>query len=252
MQISDTPPADCGSSLRTLFPYRGGPKHAKRLRNLRLDGHTPAFPIPTARLRPRRLIARIIVAIAAFVCPMVASTALEMSARTRPAAHSETMDRLAGFIAEASARFAVPASWIRAVMQVESGRDRRATSPRGALGLMQIMPGTWVELSARHGLGLDPFNPRDNILAGAAYLKEMHDRFGSTGFLAAYNADPARYEQHLATRNPIPEKPSTTSPRLRLCSAKGRVVVPRASSGVRFPAGRLRCLLSGWAHRDGH
>ena len=61
---------------------------------------------------------------------------------------------------------------------------------------MQVMPGTWLELSVRYGLGLDPFDPNDNIPAGAAYLKEMHDRFGSTGFLAAYHAGPLRYEQH--------------------------------------------------------
>ena len=76
-------------------------------------------------------------------------------------------------------------------MQIESGGDQRATSSRGALGLMQLMPGTWVELSVRYGLGLDPFDARDNILAGTAYLKEMHDRFGSGGFLAAYHAGPS-------------------------------------------------------------
>jgi soluble lytic murein transglycosylase-like protein len=77
------------------------------------------------------------------------------------------------------------------------------------MGLMQLMPGTWVALSVRYGLGLDPFDPRDNILAGTAYLKEMHDRFGSAGFLAAYHAGPARYEQHLATGQPLP--PETTA-----------------------------------------
>jgi soluble lytic murein transglycosylase-like protein len=95
------------------------------------------------------------------------------------------------------------------VMQVESAGDEHATSSRGAMGLMQLMPGTWVELSVRYGLGLDPFDPRDNILAGTAYLKEMHDRFGSAGFLAAYHAGPARYEQHLATGQPLP--PETTA-----------------------------------------
>jgi len=74
---------------------------------------------------------------------------------------------------------------------------------------MQLLPGTWVELSVRHGLGLDPFDPRDNILAGTAYLKEMLDRFGSAGFLAAYHTGPARYEQHLATGQPLP--PETTA-----------------------------------------
>ncbi len=89
-------------------------------------------------------------------------------------------------------------------MQLESGANERAISPKGALGLMQIMPKTWLELSVRYGLGIDPFDPRDNVMAGAAYLREMHDRFGSPRFLAAYNAGPERYEQHLATGRPLP------------------------------------------------
>jgi len=116
---------------------------------------------------------------------------------------------LASLIAEDSACFSIPASWIRAVMKIESRGEQRATSPRGALGLMQLMPGTWVELSACYGLGLDPFDARDNILAGTAYLKEMHDRFGSAGFLAAYHAGPWRYQQHLVTRAPL--LPETTA-----------------------------------------
>ena len=142
---------------------------------------------------------------------MAASTAFESSVRAQTAMRSEAIDRFAEFIAEASTRFAVPASRIRAVMQVESGRNERATSPRGAVGLMQLMPGTWVELSARYGLGLDPFDPRDNIFAGAAYLKEMQKRFGSAGFLAAYHAGSSR-DEHLATGKPLPQDPSPTSP----------------------------------------
>ena len=53
-------------------------------------------------------------------------------------------------------------------------------------------------------LGLDPFDPRDNVFAGTAYLREMHERFGSAGFLAAYHAGPSRYEHHLATGQPLP------------------------------------------------
>ena len=116
----------------------------------------------------------------------------------------KSTDRLAKIIEEASDRFAVPARWIRAVIQIESGGDEHAISPRGAIGLMQLMPGTWVELSVRNGLGLDPFDPRDNVFAGTAYLREMHDRFGSPGFLAAYHAGPSRYEHHLATGQPLP------------------------------------------------
>lgn len=112
----------------------------------------------------------------------------------------------AGYIAEASRRFGIPESWIRAVMHVESGGDQHATSPRGAMGLMQLMPATWVELSVRYGLGVDPFDARDNIIAGTVYLKDMHDRFGSAGFLAAYHAGPSRYEQHLATGRPLPQE----------------------------------------------
>lgn len=112
-------------------------------------------------------------------------------------------DPYAGHIAEASERFGIPSAWIRAVMRVESAGDQRAVSPKGAMGLMQLMPETWATLRARHGLGRDPFDPRDNILAGAAYLREMHDRYGSPGFFAAYNAGPARYEAYLSGR-PLP------------------------------------------------
>jgi hypothetical protein len=113
-------------------------------------------------------------------------------------------DPVAAPVAEAAQRSGIPASWIRAVMQAESGGDVRAVSPKGAMGLMQIMPETWATLRLRYGLGTDPFDPHDNIIAGAAYLRELHDRYGSPGFLAAYNAGPARYEDHLATGQPLP------------------------------------------------
>lgn len=106
-------------------------------------------------------------------------------------------------IEEAARRFGIPAAWIRAVMRAESAGDVRALSSAGAMGLMQIMPDTWAELRVRHRLGRDPYDPRDNILAGAAYLREMYDRYRSPGFLAAYNAGPGRYEEYLAGR-PLP------------------------------------------------
>jgi soluble lytic murein transglycosylase-like protein len=101
-------------------------------------------------------------------------------------------DPYGAFIAEAAQRFGVPEAWIRAVMRVESAGDVRAISSAGAMGLMQVMPATWADLRIRHRLGSNPYDPRDNILAGAAYLREMHDRYGSPGFLAAYNAGPGR------------------------------------------------------------
>ena len=89
-------------------------------------------------------------------------------------------------------------------MRAESFGDVRAISPKGAIGLMQIMPETWAALSQRYRLGRNPYDAHDNIIAGAAYLRELHDRYGIPGFLAAYNAGPARWEDHLATGRPLP------------------------------------------------
>jgi soluble lytic murein transglycosylase-like protein len=109
-----------------------------------------------------------------------------------------------GQIAEASQRFALPESWIRAVIRAESGGDAKAVSPKGAMGLMQLMPETWAEMRAKYALGDDPFDPRANILAGAAYLKMMNDRFGYPALFAAYNAGAARYEQSVRTGKSLP------------------------------------------------
>ncbi len=121
-----------------------------------------------------------------------------------PAAADPT-DRWSPYIAEAAARFGVPEAWIRRVMRAESGGrtalgGRPIVSRAGAMGLMQLMPGTWREIRSRYGLGADPHAPRDNILAGTAYLRAMYDRFGYPGLFAAYNAGPHRYAQHLAGR----------------------------------------------------
>lgn len=125
-------------------------------------------------------------------------------AQNMPVARSQRANPIADYIAEAAQRFRVPVAWIRAVMGAESSGDVRAVSRRGAMGLMQIMPDTWSELRARYRLGPNPFDPHDNILAGAAYLREMHDRYGSPGFLAAYNAGPQRYGDYLAGVRPLP------------------------------------------------
>jgi soluble lytic murein transglycosylase-like protein len=134
---------------------------------------------------------------------LAAPGASPASAQEAPADRPSRNDPYGAFIAEAAQRFGVPEAWIRAVMRVESAGDVRAISSAGAMGLMQVMPATWAELRVRHRLGGNPYDPRDNILAGAAYLREMHDRYGSPGFLAAYNAGPGRYEEYLAGR-PLP------------------------------------------------
>lgn len=107
-------------------------------------------------------------------------------------------------MARAAAVSGLPESLIRAVMAAESGGDPRAVSRAGAMGLMQLMPSTWRMLRARLALGEDPFNIGDNVLAGAVYLRELRDRFGAPGFLAAYNAGPGRYAEHLGGGRPLP------------------------------------------------
>lgn len=120
---------------------------------------------------------------------------------------AQERDARATYIANASHRFGIPDVWIRAVMRRESGGDPMAVSPKGAIGLMQIMPDTWAELRARYRFGLDPFDERDNILAGTAYLREMHDRYGTVaGMLAGYNAGPGRVDALLQTGRPLPRE----------------------------------------------
>ncbi len=122
-----------------------------------------------------------------------------------PAERSAPRHPYAGHVADAAQRFGIPERWIWAVMRVESNGDVRAVSTAGAMGLMQIMPGTWAGLRVRHGLGTDPWDVRDNIMAGAAYLREMHDRYDNvTAMLAAYNAGPGRYDEHLSRGRPLP------------------------------------------------
>lgn len=118
-----------------------------------------------------------------------------------------TANSHAAFIAEASQRFGIPEHWIRGVLRVESAGDVRAISSAGAMGLMQVMPDTWAGLRNRHRLGRDPYDPRDNILAGTAYLREMWDRYGNVAaMLAAYNAGPGRYDERLATGRVLPSE----------------------------------------------
>ncbi|WP_099347849.1 lytic transglycosylase domain-containing protein [Acetobacter aceti] len=116
-------------------------------------------------------------------------------------AHAQDFDDL---VRQAAARNAIPAMWVRAVLQAESAGDPHAVSGAGAMGLMQLMPGTWKNVRRALNLGADPFDPHDNITAGAAYLRWLHERYGDAGFLAAYNAGPGRYDDHLATGRPLP------------------------------------------------
>ena len=177
-----------------MLPAVPGRRIRRRLRAVLLS--------PNAMVRttwPLRL-AVIATASLAVLIPFMARS------ETAPAHAADALGPWSQFVGEAAERFAIPIAWIRGVMRVESGGNVKAVSPKGAVGLMQIMPDTYAELRARYSLGNDPADPHDNILAGAAYLREMYDRFGSSGFLAAYNVGPARYEDHLATGRPLPDE----------------------------------------------
>jgi len=140
-------------------------------------------------LRPRQALVAVWIGLALALSPMPG--------------HAQDVDAL---VREAAREAAIPPSWIRAVLRAESAGDRQAISTAGAMGLMQIMPGTWHDLRHALNLGADPFDPHDNIVAGAAYLRWLHDRYGDAGFLAAYNAGPGRYDDHLATGRPLPDE----------------------------------------------
>ncbi len=123
---------------------------------------------------------------------------------------SPTVAQWQPLIAEAAAQTGVPASWIARVLEVESsGRTtlhgRPITSPTGAMGLMQIMPGTYADLRRRCGLGADPYDARNNIFAGAAYLQAMYRRYGYPLLFAAYQAGPTRVDAWLFDGEPLPE-----------------------------------------------
>ncbi|WP_210212130.1 MULTISPECIES: lytic transglycosylase domain-containing protein [unclassified Mesorhizobium] len=151
---------------------------------------TPALPRATRRL------AVFVLAGLCFTC-VVPATA---PAQSPPLGTPTARGRYDTHIAEAARRFRLPPGWIRAVLGAESAGDQRATSPKGAMGLMQIVPDTWSALRARYRLGPDPYDPHDNIIAGSAYIRELVDRYGSPGWIAAYNAGPGRYEASLQGR----------------------------------------------------
>jgi hypothetical protein len=122
---------------------------------------------------------------------------------------AELMQRWEPAIADAAKRFNIPAAWIRNVMRSESGgrtvlNGQPITSDRGALGLMQVEPGTYTEMAEQYRLGADPFDPRDNIYAGAAYLRWLHGKYGVPAMFAAYNAGPGHLEDHLYHHQPLP------------------------------------------------
>ena len=133
----------------------------------------------------------------------------ELSART-----SAVITRWTPFITEASQRFGIAEDWIKAVMRMESGGHTTSangtpiTSKTGAMGLMQLMPDTWRDMQRQYGLGQNPYDPHDNVIAGAAYLRWLYEKFGFPKMFAAYNAGPATEAAHSAGFRGLPNETS--------------------------------------------
>jgi hypothetical protein len=121
---------------------------------------------------------------------MVSPLLVTESARGR--AHMPTTAEWDPIIGHGSRISGLDPDLIRAVIRVESNNDPRAISPKGAQGLMQLMPGTQAHLGVT-----DPFDPRANVEAGSLYLRRQLDAFGTLELaLAAYNAGPGNVQRH--------------------------------------------------------
>jgi soluble lytic murein transglycosylase-like protein len=146
----------------------------------------------------------------------IAKSPVAKSPFAREAAMSppQLIDRWKLFIDQASRRVGIPAIWIKAIMIEESGgrtmlaENIPITSGAGAMGLMQLMPETWREMGQIYNLGNDPYDPHDNILAGAAYLRALYWEYGYPGLFAAYNDGPQMIEAHRKLNQMLPAETS--------------------------------------------
>lgn len=148
------------------------------------------------------------------LCALLVSQQATAGCPQPVAVSSANIERWHPLIAEAARRFQIPQGWIAAVMASESAglttlEGKPITSRAGAMGLMQVMPQTYADLRVRYGFGPDPYDVRDNVLAGAAYLREMFDRYGYPGLFAAYHAGPGRMDANLRGEKPLPEATQT-------------------------------------------
>ncbi|MBV9079345.1 MAG: lytic transglycosylase domain-containing protein [Methylobacteriaceae bacterium] len=184
-----------------------------------MQSSSPFRPVRLPRLRSR--LALIVVTGALLSGSGAALAGPQATPPVLPAGRTPTVQDL---IAEASARFGVPASWIAEVMLVESRGRANALSPKGAIGLMQVMPETYADMRARYGLGANPWDSRDNVLAGTAYLRLLYDRYGAPGFLVAYNAGPGRWDDYRLRARPLPAE--TVAYLARLGPVVGGSVLP--------------------------
>jgi len=140
----------------------------------------PAAPVPPEAETPQ----------AAVAAPPAAEATVEAAIDPAVTAGDDSLEAI---IREAAARYDLEVDLLAAVIAVESGYRSDAISPKGAQGLMQLMPATAKDLAV-----VNPFNPRENVFAGARYLRELLDKNGDQYWraLAAYNAGPGRVARY--------------------------------------------------------
>lgn len=175
----------------------------------------PAPHPPSSHLKPKLIahaVAKKPAPPAAIVATPPVPTGPSAFALEQAMSRAQLMKRWKPLIAQASQRFGVPESWIRAVMQAESGgrtmlgEDTRIISDAGAMGLMQLMPSTYQDVRAQYGLGPDPYDPHDNVFAGAAYLRWLRGKYGYPTMFDAYNDGPGNLEERLRTGGLMPKE----------------------------------------------
>jgi soluble lytic murein transglycosylase-like protein len=223
-----------GRGLRSLmrgFPFRSSAKALTAMIVAAVAMLTPSsvgYPSsPAASLRA-----------AVFIAPSATdvqptSNAPSEFEKEKVMSESERIARWSPFIEEASKRFKVSESWIRAVIRMESGGrswldDKPITSGAGAMGIMQLMPATYSEMRELYDLGEDPHDPRDNVLAGTAYLRWLYEKYGFPKMFAAYNAGPAAVEKRRRL-------PSETRAYVKGISRILKVKVPAAETASAGP-----------------
>ena len=191
------------SDLSSVANLRPSPRGCARALVLGVMLYGAVMSLPTISLHPAQnggvVRKPILIRLIDAATPMRAPS--PVYAEEHHMSQAQLLNRWDAFVTEASQRFHIPKAWIRAVMRQESGgrtvlaEDQPIVSRAGALGLMQVMPSTYDQMARVHKLGGDPFNPRANILAGAAYLRWLHARYGYPRMFAAYNAGPGTVEK---------------------------------------------------------
>ncbi len=199
--VAGTPPYVSTAMLLAVFVLGAvATFHAPPVRTVPRPAHRagPTRPIAAVTITPR------LQDKSAFVPP---PSEFETEQRMSP---GERMSRWYPQITRAAQRFNVPVAWMRSVLALESGGRTMSgpgipiTSSAGAMGLMQLMPDTYRDMRDQYRLGPDPYDPHDNIVAAAAYLRQLHDKYGYPAMFAAYNDGPGNLAQRMIDGRMLP------------------------------------------------